>query len=196
MVLEYGLLETGQRPVLVDHSKSRITHNCNKEIFEGEKQEYSLRQLLVNVDQNDGRPTVKSAWVMPFVKIQDFISRVCYLLLLLTSSGVLASSLVMAVLRYFDYPTTASITVDYRRNATFPAITVCNNNQVNDIQVKSGHGLKSSCHHKGIGFGLQRWFKPFPRKQLQRLGYIYTVLADQHVPNHDLMFDTQSEVIG
>ena len=60
---EYGLLDTKPRPVLVNHSKLCITHNCIKEIFEGEKQEYSLRQL--NVDQDD--KSVKSAWVMPFV---------------------------------------------------------------------------------------------------------------------------------
>ena len=73
-----------------------------------------------------------------------------YLLLLLTSSGVLASSLVMAVLRYFDYPTTASFTVDYRRNATFPAITVCNNNQVNVcVQSQTGHALAQGQRNQG-----------------------------------------------
>ena len=77
-------------------------------------------------------------------------SRVCYLLLLLTSSGVLASSLVMAVLRYFDYPTTASFTVDYRRNATFPSITVCNNNQVNVcVQSQTGHALAQGQRNQG-----------------------------------------------
>ena len=63
----------------------------------------------------------------------------------MASSGVMLTSIVLLFIDYFSYPVTATINVKAENQLTFPAVTVCNVNQVKnepEIECKETTNIK------------------------------------------------------
>ena len=84
---------------------------------------------------------------------RHFIRRICWTLLILLALGLLVQKLYESTRHFFSYPFSTTTTIKYKDNMLFPAVSICNLNDVR-YSVMKGTKLHNAIVNKGDVFSL------------------------------------------
>eukprot|EP00112_Aurelia_sp_Birch-Aquarium-sp1_P001930 Seg1212.4 transcript_id=Seg1212.4/GoldUCD/mRNA.D3Y31 product="Acid-sensing ion channel 3" protein_id=Seg1212.4/GoldUCD/D3Y31 len=84
---------------------------------------------------------------------RHFIRRICWTLLILLALGLLVQKLYESTRHFFSYPFSTTTTIKYKDNMPFPAVSICNLNDVRYSVIK-GTKLHNAIITKGDVFSL------------------------------------------